>query len=118
MTAKRPVVSDCNWPLCTAVHNGHYEKTSIMTRPWKASTQDTSSAAGPWHSCTSHNLGLQRSAVRREAIRAHPTTQTPAASLPSEVELCIGVHHRPELAKVMHAGPLRDDKFMASEGCL
>jgi len=35
--------------------SGHYEKSSVMTRPWKTSTGITSWAGVPRHSRTSHN---------------------------------------------------------------
>ena len=28
---QRPFAGDRKWPLCKALHNGHYEKTSVMT---------------------------------------------------------------------------------------
>ena len=37
-----PVTIDRSWPLCKSCHNGHYEKTSVMTRPWKTSARITS----------------------------------------------------------------------------
>lgn len=56
--------------------------------------------------------------MRRAASRAGPKMQTPAALLPSEVELSTDIRLRPELTEVMHVRPLRDGKLMASEGCL
>ena len=48
---------------------GHYEKSSVMTRPWKASTRNTSYAGGPWHSCTSHNHRLFRNSSSESEAR-------------------------------------------------
>ena len=37
--AKRSDVAVSNWPLWQDLHNGHYEKTSVMTRPWRTSAR-------------------------------------------------------------------------------
>jgi len=60
-------------------------------------------------------LSAVRGRVRGAAGRAGLTMETPAASLPSEVEVPTGAHVRPEFGKFMQAGPLRDGKLMASE---
>jgi hypothetical protein len=38
----RSAIKGSYWPLWQDLHNGHYEKTPVMTRPWKMSARITS----------------------------------------------------------------------------